>query len=636
MAIGRVRLMPFGRARAETAARQVRLIEAEGPDEARAYALETLVESLTWIGEPGEALRPFVKLLRWWDAHPEFFDEGDQNILFWEFGWIVSDMCRSADQPVERVERTLDDMERRFALANRGLERVWACRLDWEMLRAGPALPAVFSAWLTMPVDAEDSCLACHENHHAEYLVATGDLAGAAAVAEAALTADVACSREPMALMALAIWCHLELGHLDEVGRLLPQALAEGRTVLPSSVIVPLGRLFEVLARTGNAARALKLLPGIATSLPVATQYVHLECWRHLLAGLTVLTDNGYAAEPVAVPGFDATTVDGLTELVGRQAEALTEAFDTRHGTTVQAERLARARAASFVPYPLDAPVPPPVPAAPAVAPAVVPEPRTTTRDRAEAAFEGGDHPRAAALYRRAAAEAQAAGSLAEAGWCWAEAARNAQEIGQLVTAGHDYIEAATRLRAAGVTLEEIAPMYIAWAPGVQAGAYRTYVRLALDDYPTPAHTGVTEKIEELAPALFEATMLSAPLFRRYVLARAGLRDAVARVMATWGDATDHQRALELAEESASRFLALGRTEAAAHAWWLAGRLAARLQAKSTDTNFAMALQGFRSTGERNRRYGVSVATDYARYLTEAGRTYEAGSVLGAWTGRDR
>jgi len=640
LAVGRIRAMPFGRSRAEAAARQVRLIEAEGPDEVRAYALESLVEALIWIGESGKAMAPFVKLLRWWDTHPEQFDIGDQNILFWEFGWIVNDLCRNPDVPVERVDRTLDDMERRFSLANRGIERVWSCRLEWEVLRAGENLEQTFTTWLTMPLDDEDSCPACHQEYYADYLLEIGDLESAVAILEAAVAAELTCSREPAAILAMLAWCYVELDRLDDLDKILPHAITEVRATTSISVLVAHGRLFEVFARGANPSRAASLIPKIVEGLATASPYQRLETLRHLLAGAGSLVEQGFGDYPTD------TDMGPMTEFardVDVQAQELSEAFDRRHGTDVQARRLAKARMAK--------PTSRPVGVIPVASPDVVensidipyqPIHRSPTLDEAEEAFQVGDHRLAADLYRVAAGEAQEAGWLAESGWCWAEAARNAQEVGQPVRAAHDYVEAHARLKASGVSLEEIAPMFIAWAPGVGEREYRTFVRLALEEYPTPAW--VNGDIEEVMAgdetslahlAFMQAGLIGSPLVKRYLLARAELRDAVARVMATWGDAHDNQSALEMAEESATRFSTLGRTEAAAHSWWLAGKVAANLRDKSADTNFTMALQGFMSTGQRNRRYGVRAAGDYATFLKSTGQKDKAAQILQTWTDKD-
>ena len=636
IAVGRIRSMPFGRSRAEAAARQVRLIEAEGPDEVRAYALESLVEALTWIGESEKALIPWVKLLRWWDQHPEHFDTGDQNIMFWEFGWVVNDLCRNPNVPVERVNRTLDDMERRFSLASRGIERVWSCRLEWELLRHGEDLEKTFTTWLTMPLDEEDSCPACHQEHHADYLLETGDLTGAVAILEAALAAELSCSREPASMLSMLAWCYLELERLDDLDSMLSRAQAEMKSAASMSVLVASSRLFEVFARGGNPTRAMSGMVKITEGMATATPYVRLETLRHLIAGANSLVEQGYGDLAMG-----KVTVAQFAQEAETEAEELTGAFDRRHGTTVQAKRLERAKNAR--PSSRRVGILEVEEAAPVQNTAVeVAEPATVVRstllDEAETAFQTGEHGLAADLYRMAAEEAQDQGWLAQAGWCWAEAARNSQQVGDMKRATHDYVEAQIRLKAAGVTLEEIAPMFIEWAPAVGEKDYVRFVHLALEDYPTPAWTktdledvlsGQANPLAHLA--VLQGSMIGSPLIRRYLLARAELRDAVARVMATWGDAEEKQTALEMAEESATRFSTLGRTEAAAHSWWLAGKLAATLRDDSADTNFSMAIQGFKSTGARNRRFGIQAAGDYAIFLNATGHKDKAERILRTW-----
>jgi len=628
IAVGRVRSMPFGRARAEAAARQVRLIEAEGPDEVRAYALESLVEALTWIGEPSQAVVPFIKLLRWWDAHPELFDTGDQNILFWEFGWIVADMCRNPSISVDRVERTLDDMERRFALANRGGERVWSCRLDWELLRHGPNLESVFTTWLTKPIDGEDSCPACHQEHHADYLVEIGDLEGAAAILEAALSADLNCSREPASILALLAWCYLELGRLDDVERILPQAASEIRTCTSMSVLVAYCRLFEVYARGVQLDRAIALLPKIIEGVAAATPYVRLEAWRHVLAARNSLMSE--FDRELQLPDLMLDSVEAVMKKVGKEALELTEAFDNRHGNQVQANRLLKVLQKGFVARPLvlaEVSAPPAKLTNNRVAVAAPPAPEDELVELAEESFRAGRHASAARLYAQAADQAQAAGRLTQAGWCWAEAARNWQEVKQVDEATRHYVKAQARLKAAQVSLEEIAPLFVTWAPAVRKEDYSLFLDLARQDYPTPAQTG-PRPLEEVLPVALQAGMPVSTLLRRYMLARADLNDAVARVMARFGRVADRRTALTLAEQSASRYSSLGRTDDAAHAWWLAGKVAARLDDESADASFTMAMQSFRSTGQRNRRFGQQVARDYAKYLITHGRTEQALELL--------
>jgi hypothetical protein len=104
--------------------------------------------------------------------------------------------------------------------------------------------------------------------------------------------------------------------------------------------------------------------------------------------------------------------------------------------------------------------------------------------------------------------------------------------------------------------------------------------------------------------------------------------------MATWGDHDDGQAALEMAQESASRLASLGRTDAASHAWWLAGKVGVALGAEAAtgaDTNFVMALHGFRSIGERGRRFSAQVVDEFAEYLMATGRAALADELRASW-----
>ncbi len=62
--ISSVRDMPYGLARTQAAEQQVRAVEAEGPDGARAFALSVLVESCQWGGEVDRAFVSFARLTK--------------------------------------------------------------------------------------------------------------------------------------------------------------------------------------------------------------------------------------------------------------------------------------------------------------------------------------------------------------------------------------------------------------------------------------------------------------------------------------------------------------------------------------------------------------------------------------------
>jgi len=632
IAVGRIRSMPFGRPRAEAAAREVRAIESDGPDEVRAYALESLVEALTWSGEQDRVMVPFVKLLRWWDEHPDMFDASDQNILFWEFGWIISTLSQSASVPAGRVDRVLDDMQRRFALASRGMERVWSSRLDWALIAGSSAVDQIFTTWLTQPLDDEDSCPACHPEHRADYLVDRGRWHEAIGVLEDGVASDLTCSREPASMLALLAWCYVTVGQLDRAEATATRALSDLAQATSPSLVLPHARLYEVFGRGGRPETAVPHLTPLITAEKIISPYGRLEALRHYIAGTIALVKQGFGDFAITQPGLPSTVAE-LAGWLNQAADELTAAFDRRHANQVQANRLASARAAEPTSRPLRAAASPVAAEAETAAPVVAApvSPVVALRQQAEDQLAAGQMAEAVATYGAAAEAAEDHGWLAQAGWCWAEVAHLIQENAALGPPDQAYVAALSRLTAAGVSLEEATPVLVSWAPAVTSTSFASFLKYAENTYPSPAQPQCDEDIESLIMRLVTPAMIGSPLIRRYVLAWAELKDATARAMATWGDRDQTEQALQYAERAGSRFAMLGRTAEAAHAWWLAGRLAKHSAAGDPDSNYRLAIDGFAATGERNADFQHQVASEYQAFLLDHQRPDEAAEIA-AWT----
>jgi len=524
-------------------------------------------------------------------------------------------------------------MQRRFALASRGMERVWSSRLDWALICGSPTTDQTFTTWVTQPLDEEDSCPACHPEHRADYLIDRGRVDEALGVLEDGLAAELTCSREPASMLALAALCYVNTGQLDLAEASATRALSDLAQASSPSLVLPHARLYEVYGRGGAPAAALPHLAPLVTDQRIISPYGRLEALRHYISGTIGLVKQGFGDFPVGQPGLPET----LAELVGQliqEAEELTAAFDRRHGNQLQADRLNRARQAEPTSRPLHQATSP-APAAEAIPvaepPALPPDPIVALRQQAEAQVDDCLPGPAVDTYQAAAQAAESRGQLAQAGWCWAEAARLIQRNPDLGPPDAAYVAALSRLTAAGVTLEEAAPVLVSWAPAVTAASYANFLQYAENTYPSPAQPQYDEDIESLIMRLVNPAMIGSPLIRRYVLAWAELKDATARAMATWGDAAQTDQALDYAQRAGSHFATLGRTAEAAHAWWLAGRLSKHAATGDPDTNYRLAIDGFAATGERNADFQHEAAVEYQAFLLDHQRPDEAAAIA-AWT----
>ncbi|WP_432457011.1 hypothetical protein [Cellulomonas iranensis] len=642
--ISRVRSLPYGAARTQAAEQQVRLIEAEGPDKARAFALSVLVESLVWNGEVDKAYLPFTQLVRWYDQHPEHFDDMDVQGMFWTFKWMVGHLSDFPNVPASQIEATLEDMERRYALAGLGRDAVAFERFSLARTRGSADVDALYEEWVRTPRDEYSQCEVCDPGDRATYLVERGDAEEARRLIEQTLATGQTCATEPADMLSTLALIHLDAGRAAEAAsahRRAVAALAEAESDMAGAR----GERFELLARGGQPTRALRALVVDQRLLVQAdTPRDRLIFLLHVVAGTSALLPE-HADVPVTLDGVPATDVASLRTWADAEAETLARAFDARNGTDRYATLLARARATRPADVRLDldvirtggpsgAPVAaaPAAPAAPASA-ADGAEAAESAVQRAERLVADGDLVSAAGAWLDAAAQAEAAGRLAESGFATAEAARCAQEAGDEDGAAATYPGAVARMRAGGVPPADVVPVVVAWGPvAVTTGtgpALLEAVDGLLDGLAEP-----TPDADAPAPADAAAHAAGAELDERVARARrrarADLDDTAARVLASMGP--EHAAdAAARASRAAETYAAVDAVADASHAFWLAGRLHHAMGGVDDAIwNLESAVEGFgiaRATEPRG-----AAASMLVDMLRAAGRDDRADEVVASLT----
>jgi tetratricopeptide (TPR) repeat protein len=655
--ISRVRDLPYGLARTQAAERQVRLVEAEGPVQARAYALSTLVEAYVWGGEVERAYVPFTQLVRWWDEHPEHFDEQDRHTLFWSFKWMVANLTEFPTVPAEQIERTLDDMEQRFALAGNGMNAVALQRFVWARARGTDDTAAAYERWVATPRDDFSQCEACEPGDRASYLFEVGRTDEGIRLLERTLLENPSCATEPADMLS-----HLQLAYLEQ-GRFADAAATHRRAVghLAEShgdMAGARGRAVELLARGGHPDRAVRMIESderllVRGDSPDSrlTYLIHVGAAVHVLA----------AARPdhrVRLTGVPAATLGELETWVRAEAEQLAAAFDRRNGTSAQADLVARAWLTEPAPERLDLAVIRVDAAASAPDGAIEPDGATAPSGGAAARTGGsdvvaagsppdvlreadrlaasGDLASAAPLYLAEAARFQEAGLLADAGAAFAEAARGAQVLDDHDGAHWAYTRATALLRAGGADPLLTAAVVRAHAPsaaelgdalGALADVERGRADLDDDDgdaSPGESRPGPDAGATDRDPAAELAERRRLRVRRE----RADLDDCAARLLATLGRTPEAASRASLAAEA---FAAAGHLADASHAFWLAGRLHADLAALDDAVwNLESAVEGFGLARDHTRRAEASATL--IEVLRRAGRDADADEVARALT----
>lgn len=628
--ITRVRQMPYGLARTQAAERQVRLVDAEGPDAARAYALSTLVEAYQWGGEVDRSFVAFARLLRWWDEHPEHFDAHDRHGLFWSFKWMISGLADFPTVPAEQIDRTLADMERRYALAGNGMDAVAYERFAWARQRGAADVEAAYQAWIATPRDDFSQCEACDPGDRAAWLLATGRAEEGIRIIEQTLAEDPSCASEPADMLSYLAEAYLDQGRPRDAARTHRRAVA-ALAEAESDMVGARGRRVRLLARGGQAERAVRAIEADQQYLTGGdTPYSRLAFAR-LVGGAThVLRSTGRGDLPVRLASVPAATVAELDDWLRSEATALAARFDARNGTTAESESVARAWATEPAADVLDLDVLPrglaagsarPGAAAAATAAAAAPgsvDPATGAVGggaddaadarraapvdpaalvaEAERLAAAGDLESAAGAYLDAAVAFEGAGLLTESGFGYAEAAHCAQVLGDDDGAASGYAAAVARLRAADVPATVVAPVVVAWAGAAAVTGQAESVLAEVDGLLLRlSAAGSAEPGEDDRAADLVAREQAA--HRR---AAADLDDAAARLLATLGGPERSAAAATRAQAAAEAYAGLGAVGDAAHAFWLAGRLHDDLgSVEDAVWHLESAMEGFAAARQR-------------------------------------
>jgi tetratricopeptide (TPR) repeat protein len=662
-ALFRVREMPYGIARSTAAAAELDEIMTDGPDEARAFALYVLVESYVWGNEVTKAYLPFTQLLRWWDEHPEHFDAHDRHGLFWSFKWMISGLADFPTVPAEQIDRTLADMERRYALAGNGANAVAMSRFQWERARGTAATPSAYDAWVATPRDDFSQCEACEPGDRAAYLFEVGRFDEGIRLLEQVLATSPTCATEPGDMLSHLQLAYLETGDADKAATTHRRGLRH----LDNGVAMegPQGRHIQFLARTGNTERALTRLVEHQDHLLTADSPRDRLSFLLSVGAATSLLAAEHGDRRLALREVPASTVAELDAWIRHEATTLAEAFDARNGTdavTREAESV-WAHAPTTLPVSLSilgsavAPGTTPVaapPTRPATPTAAGGAATTGTgpadisgvwgdADLEEAAAPGAeailaraadlvrsDPASAAGLYQQASADLEAAGELDDAGFALAEAAQLAAAEEDVEGALAAFLRAIALLRAGGVAAEHRAQVVRAYARAtVRAGVASlglATVDKALAELDVPVSAG-----DDSAPAASGAGSTGAGAQEDLaVRERRELVDTRARLLATLGE---HEQASSAAETVAEEYARAGDVASAAHAFWLAGRSRAQAgDGAGAVLALESALDGFGIA--RNHDSRALVGNELVGALRGLGREDEANEVAAALSGR--
>ncbi|MCL2489230.1 MAG: hypothetical protein FWF36_00645 [Propionibacteriaceae bacterium] len=642
-----VRQLPNGHAKSAAARAEVDRIEAEGPLEAKAYALDVLVEAYYFSDEEEKAFVPFTQAVGWYDAHPEWFDEMDKSNLFWSFKWMVSGLRSYPNVPLAQLEATLADMEHRYAVAGYGMDAPY--QMKWLLARhiGSPDTQALFDEWQRQARDEMSDCELCAPADRCEYLFESGRDDEGLRVLEGVF-ADPSvrqeCFSEPASILAKAQFAYLRRGgpgdkasaisahhrarsylggtssfgmSARDANRVLERAhaLAEAR-----------GLCVEFLACTHNPQAAIRLLEDNRSFLVHATPpKSRLDFLTHVGAALHVMVDeSGLGDETVALREPPVSTLRELWVWLQPEAEALAAQFDQRNGTTHQTDLLHHAWQATLFAEPLDlhiaieskateTPVSVSTDATPETP---APDDPRSLLKQADNEFAAGRPSAAINTYLRAADLFTSDGRLSDGGFALAEAGRGALMLDDLDTATQCLTRASKLLIVTDTPPQFAAPVQIVLAECLFRNRQEAEASALLDDTANALEEAMAAK-----PSGSEAPDITKRRENDLRWARTRVDEMRAENLFR----NDEPGAAALAQHAGESYGQLGMVEQAAGAFQLAGQAWQGIDDEQAVWCLQSAVEGYQIAIRRPQKQ--QAANQLVVLLQRLGRTDEATAV---------
>ncbi|MDT5036943.1 MAG: hypothetical protein QOE03_2128 [Micromonosporaceae bacterium] len=275
-------------------------------------------------GQPAKAVTTFSWCLDEYDRRPGDRGEEDGRLLLWQFKYVVGALTALPDQPLERANRLVDDMERRYLAGGHSPHAVY--RQRWGIAHHAGAVTAAaewYGRWCAAPRDENSDCVGCDAVARVNHLVVTGRDEEALAVAVPVLARDMTCAEQPRSLLTALMLPYLRTGRHREAG----DAHRRGYRLMRGD-LASLGSIADHLAfcaATGNGVRGREIVERHLSWLdrspsPWATM-------RFAAAAAGMLDRLG---DPVDPP------VGELAAQLASRAREIAARFDARNGTARQ------------------------------------------------------------------------------------------------------------------------------------------------------------------------------------------------------------------------------------------------------------------------------------------------------------
>jgi tetratricopeptide (TPR) repeat protein len=264
----------------------VRLVDTlNDPDFAYDVRME-LIHAATFAGFKEKAMVAYAWCLARYDAAPDNFDLSD---LLWRYKWILDQLPSFPQISRAQIERSQNDMERRYREAGYSLRPVHYMRWSNHMHMGDLELARQHHAeWERAIRDELADCRACEINKTVDLLIRLNENEQAIEHARPLFAGRLKCTHVPDETYGLIVRPLLRLGRLDEA--LEYHRKGYRRLQSNPTYLNAVAEQMLVLVRAGEQAKAVKIferhLPAAVDTADFWNRFLFYSAATNLFASL--------------------------------------------------------------------------------------------------------------------------------------------------------------------------------------------------------------------------------------------------------------------------------------------------------------------------------------------------------------
>ena len=291
-----------------------------------------------------ELVTEFTWILNAYESHPDWFDEND---FLWEYKWVLGELYRNHEVPLEQINTIMEDFKTRLQRNGFSLQPYYDRLFDeYTILEEPEKAGKYLKLRKSVPNDDMGNCPACLLDGEIDYLLLTDKFDEANHRSQPLIDKQIGCTHVPARTFCTLFYYANKIGNKKEAARYYDLAEEIINKLIDDndeSMCTSVGRMICYLFETDEKKAWYYLEKSLPWSFE-SNPYTRYKYYLYVYEGLLKYKGESINLDlPDSFAPYNKDNVYRIDELITYfkyEASLLAEAFDKRNGCNVFTKQL--------------------------------------------------------------------------------------------------------------------------------------------------------------------------------------------------------------------------------------------------------------------------------------------------------